>query len=135
MKSRNVRPHFPWKPLLIALVVLFLLQGLGLRGVAYSQATPPITQSGLNTKVSDPIITGSGLTQITQYNIRGRTRPGGACETNLCYSIGDINVPTNNIANLLNDAGLATSNIIGRVTGGNPSVVCGLIQAIGPGGF
>ena len=35
----------------------------------------------------------------------------------LFHSFGDFNVPNNNIANFLNDSGLATSNILGRVTG------------------
>ena len=41
--------------------------------------------------------------------------------------------PTNNIANFLNDSGLATSNILGRVTGGNPSNIFGTIQTTGFG--
>jgi filamentous hemagglutinin family protein len=93
-------------------------------------AAAPITQSGLNTRVSDPIALPGGQ---TQYNITGGTRPGGG--TNLFHSFGEFNVPTNNIANFLNDAGLPTSNILGRVTGGNASVIYGLIQTNGPGGF
>ena len=41
--------------------------------------------------------------------------------------------PTNNIANFLNDSGLATSNILGRVTGGNISNIFGTIQTTGFG--
>jgi filamentous hemagglutinin family protein len=52
---------------------------------------------------------------------------------NLFHSFGDFNVPTNNIANFLNDSGLATSNILGRVTGGNPSTIFGTIQTTGFG--
>ena len=87
---------------------------------------PPITSSGLNTQVSEPTTLPSGQ---TSYNITGGTRPGG--ETNLFHSFGDFNVPNNNIANFLNDSGLATSNILGRVTGGNPSSIFGTIQTIG----
>ena len=88
-------------------------------------AASPITQSGLNTRVSDPFLTAGGK---TQYDITGGTRTG----TNLFHSFGDFNVPTNNIANFLNTPinGVLpnTSNILGRVNGGNPSVIFGMIQ-------
>ncbi|HEU4686046.1 MAG TPA: filamentous hemagglutinin N-terminal domain-containing protein [Nitrospira sp.] len=87
----------------------------------------PITSSGLNTTVSGPISVGSS----TQYNITGGTRPGGG--TNLFHSFGDFNVPNNNIANFLNNSGLPTSNILGRVTGGNISNIFGTIQTTGFG--
>ena len=47
---------------------------------------------------------------------------------NLFHSFGDFGVPANNIANFLNDSGLPTSNILSRVTGGNPSNIFGTIQ-------
>ena len=94
---------------------------------AQAQAAPPITPSGLNTQVSGPISVGGQ----TQYDITGGTRPGGG--TNLFHSFGDFNVPNNNIANFLNDSGLATSNILGRVTGGNISNIFGTIQTTGFG--
>lgn len=83
-------------------------------------AASPITPSSLNTRVSDPFLTAGGK---TQYDITGGTRAG----TNLFHSFGDFNVPNNNIANFLNDSGLATSNILGRVTGGNLSSISGMI--------
>src|SRR6185503_12390199 len=46
---------------------------------------------------------------------------------------GNFNVPTNNIANFLNNSGLPTSNILGRITGGNPSTIFGMIQTSGFG--
>ena len=67
----------------------------------------------------------------TQYDITGGIRPGNG--TNLFHSFGQFGVPTNNIANFLNDSGLATSNILGRVTGGNPSNIFGAIQTTGFG--
>ncbi len=85
--------------------------------------TPPITSSGLNTQISTPTTLPNG--QIN-YNITGGTRPGGG--TNLFHSFGNFNVPTNNIANFLNETSLPTSNILGRVTGGNISNVFGTIQ-------
>src|SRR4030095_14852915 len=64
------------------------------------------------------------------------TRPGGG--TNLFHSFGDFNVPSNNIANFLNNSGLPTSNILGRITGSNgnnPTVssIYGTIQTTGFG--
>jgi filamentous hemagglutinin family protein len=80
-------------------------------------AAGPITPSGLNTQVSDPIIVGAH----TQYNITGGTRPEGGA--NLFHSFGDFNVPPNNIANfqntLVNGAFPHTDNILARVTGTN----------------
>jgi filamentous hemagglutinin family protein len=92
----------------------------------YAQVAP-ITPSGLGTQVSDPIVVGGQ----TQYDITGGTRPGGGA--NLFHSFGDFNVPNHNIANFLNDSGLATSNILGRVTGGNISNIFGTIQTTGFG--
>src|SRR5262245_47924938 len=91
-------------------------------------ASPPITSSGLNTQISPPANLPSGK---VQYDITGGTRPGGGL--NLYHSFGDFNVPTNNIANFLNDSGLVTSNILGRVTGGNISDIFGTIQTTGFG--
>ena len=88
-------------------------------------STIPITSSGLNTQISDPIPAGGK----TQYDITGGTRAG----TNLFHSFGDFNVPNNNIANFLNNTGLATDNILGRVTGENVSNIFGTIQTTGFG--
>ena len=97
-----------------------------------SQAqVPPITPSGLNTQVSEPIIVGGQ----TQYDITGGTRPNGGL--NLFHSFGDFGVPTNSIANFqntpVNGVLPATSNILGRVTGGNISNIFGTIQTTGFG--
>ena len=96
--------------------------------VSLAQAVTPITSSGLNTTVSAPITLPSGQ---TQFDITGGTRPGGG--PNLFHSFGEFNVPNNNIANFLNNSGLATSNILGRVTGGNISNIFGAIQTTGFG--
>ena len=84
--------------------------------------TPPITSSGLNTQVSGPIAVGGK----TQFNITGGTRPGNG--TNLFHSFDQFGVPHNSIANFQNDAGIPTANILGRITGGNPSNIYGSIQ-------
>ncbi|MDE3050970.1 MAG: filamentous hemagglutinin N-terminal domain-containing protein, partial [Nitrospirota bacterium] len=106
----------------------FLLWVSNIPTASQAIAAAPITQSGLNTQVSQPVTLPSGQ---TQYNITGGTRPGGG--GNLFHSFGDFNVPNNNIANFLNDSGLATSNILGRVTGGNISNIFGTIQTTGFG--
>src|SRR5215469_3041261 len=92
------------------------------------QAAAPITPSGLNTQVNLSQTPPAGK---TQFDITGGTRPGGG--PNLFHSFGQFNVPNNNIANFLNDSGLATSNILGRVTGGNISNIFGTIQTTGFG--
>lgn len=90
--------------------------------------TPPITSSGLNTQVSAPRHLPGGA---IQHDITGGTRPGGG--GNLFHSFGEFGVPTDHIANFLNDSGLPTSNILSRVTGGNPSNILGTIQTQGFG--
>ncbi|MFO0701855.1 MAG: filamentous hemagglutinin N-terminal domain-containing protein [Nitrospira sp.] len=87
--------------------------------------TAPITASGLKTHISDPIT----VDEKTQYNITGGTRAG----TNLFHSFWNFDVPNSNIANFLNDTGLATDNVLGRVTSGNVSNIYGTIQTTGFG--
>jgi filamentous hemagglutinin family protein len=105
-----------------------LALGISLLPVPYSVSrAQTITSSGLNTSVSAPIVSiPSGKIQI---NITDGTRPGGGA--NLFHSFGEFNVPTNTTANFLNNTGLPTSNILGRVTGGNLSSVYGTIQTTG----
>lgn len=90
-----------------------------------SQGHPSsITSSGLNTHVSH-------VAGQPNYDITGGTRPGNG--TNLFHSFGDFSVGANHIANFRNDSGLATANILSRVTGGNPSNIFGTIQTMGFG--
>lgn len=98
---------------------------------SFSQAqvpARPVTSSGLGTAVSDPI---SLPNNVTQYNITGGARPGNG--VNLFHSFGEFGVPTNDIANFLNETALPTSNILGRVTAGNPSNIFGTVQTTGFG--
>jgi filamentous hemagglutinin family protein len=119
------RKHYLWLRHLIFGLCLFLVIPYT---VSLAQEVPPITSSGLHTTVSAPLTLPSGQ---TQFDITGGTRPGGG--GNLFHSFGDFNVPNNHIANLLNDSGLATSNILGRVTGGHVSNIFGTIQTTGFG--
>ncbi|MFO0699769.1 MAG: filamentous hemagglutinin N-terminal domain-containing protein [Nitrospira sp.] len=92
----------------------------------WTHAADPITPSGLNTQVN---LSSATPTDTAQYDITGGTRSG----MNLFHSFGEFNVPQHNIANFLNDAGLPTTNILGRVTGGNPSNIFGTVQTTGFG--
>lgn len=87
-----------------------------------------ITSSGLGTAVPDPNLPPppNGV-----YNITGGTRPGDG--PNLFHSFGEFSIGQGDIANFLNDSGLTTSNIIGRVTGGNMSNIDGIVQTTGFG--
>src|SRR5262245_6885083 len=104
----------------ITSTVIGLVFCLGWLSTSYGQT--PITSSGLNT-----IVTTNG----NVLTVTGGTRPGNG--TNLFHSFGTFNVPNNNVANFLNDSGLSTSNILGRVTGGNLSNIFGTIQTTGFG--
>ena len=89
-----------------------------------AQVTPPptnITGSGFGTKINgSTTLPCSGGT----CDIAGGSRRGA----NLFHSFGFLNVGTGDTANFLNDTGLATSNIIGRVNGGQTSSIFGTIQ-------
>src|SRR5215472_10883083 len=112
----------------VVLGLIFVLSLLLAIPCSVTLAQPPITPSGLNTQVNLAPTPPPGK---IQYDITGGTRPGGG--VNLFHSFGNFNVPNNNIANFLNDSGLSTSNILGRVTGGNLSNIFGTIQTTGFG--
>ncbi len=83
------------------------------------------------------IITGDGTlgTSVTSnagsHDIIGGTRPGNG--SNLFHSLSQFSVGEGDIANFLNDSGLATENILNRVTGGDASDIFGTIQTTGFG--
>ena len=122
MVSRRLRAR-PANRLLLAIAVLaWVLPHLCVPAWCQAQASSPITSSGLNTTVTK---------SATTFEITGGTRPGNG--PNLFHSFGEFGVPANHVANFLNDSGLATTNILGRVTGGNPSNIFGTIQTTGFG--
>lgn len=87
--------------------------------IVHAQVTTTITSSGLNT-----VVTQNGNVQ----NITGGTRVG----SNLFQSFGQFKVGAGDIANFQNTlvAGTfpVTSNILGRVTGGQPSQIFGTLR-------
>lgn len=101
--------------------VLMVMVGLlPLVWVPVSQGqTTSITSSGLNTQVSH-------VAGQQNFDITGGTRPGNG--TNLFHSFGDFSVGTDQVARFLNDSGLATENILSRVTGGHVSNILGEIN-------
>ncbi len=120
----------PWSPLFVSrLLVLYLSIFLVIPlPVGYAQVTTALTASGLGTRISEPVVLPSGK---TNYDITGGTRPGNG--PNLFHSFGEFSLATNHIANFLNETALPTSNILSRVTGGNPSNIWGTIQTTGFG--
>jgi filamentous hemagglutinin family protein len=103
----------------VAALSLVVLTGPGM-----SQAqTTDITSSGLNTVVSTPTTLLNGM---INHDITGGSRPGNG--PNLFHSFGEFSVGNNHIANFLNETATPTTNILSRVTGGNPSNIFGLLQ-------
>jgi filamentous hemagglutinin family protein len=99
------------------LVTTLLLYGAG--GFV-SVASAQVTSSGLNTTVN----AAGGV-----FTITGGTRPNGG--PNLFHSFGEFSLGPTEIGNFVNDSGLPTTNILSRVTGGNPSNIFGTIQTTG----
>ena len=111
-----MRHAWVWR--FISIVTLVLTSPSG----GNAQVTTTITSSGLSTQINQ-VANGATIT--------GGTRPGGG--PNLFHSFGNFAVGTGDLANFLNDTGLPTSNILGRVTGGNISTIDGTIQTTGFG--
>ncbi|KKJ01360.1 CHAT domain-containing protein [Prochlorothrix hollandica] len=90
--------------------------GQGSRPVLAQSITPATDGTGT-------IVTPNG----NQWNISGGTSTQG----NLFHSFGQFNVNSGDIANFLADPSI--QNILGRVSGGDASVINGLIQVSGSG--
>ena len=99
--------------------------------------TAPISDAQeVTTSITSTIGTGDLGTTVTHtgahlYDIGGGTRSGDGTGPILFHSFGDFSIGQSDIANFFNDSGLTTTNIIGRVTGGNPSSIDGIIQTTG----
>ena len=103
--------------------------------IVWLSLAPAVSQAQVTTSITSTTGVGNLGTNITQagnvYNITGGTRPGGG--PNLFHSFGNFSIGAGDIGNFLNNTGLATSNILGRVTGGNISNIYGTIQTTGFG--
>ena len=91
-----------------------LLCGAGLLATSASHAD--VTPGGLGTQVNHV---------GNDFDITGGARPNNG--TNLFHSFGDFSLAAPESANFLSN-GFATTNIISRVTGGNPSNIFGTIN-------
>jgi filamentous hemagglutinin family protein len=89
-------------------------------GLPFSISYAEVTSSGLGTTVNQPA---AGV-----FNITGGTRPNNG--PNLFHSFGNFSLNTPESANFLNNSGLPTTNILSRVTGGNPSSIFGTINTL-----
>ena len=110
---------------LLPTLVLFMLTPAV--GNAQVPVVTNITSSGLGTDHRQPPFEGV-------YNIIGGTRPGDGTGPILFHSFGDFSVGQGDIANFLNDSGLPTSYIIGRVTElgiAHTSYIYGTVQTTG----
>ncbi|NJL88679.1 MAG: filamentous hemagglutinin N-terminal domain-containing protein [Coleofasciculaceae cyanobacterium SM2_1_6] len=88
-----------------------------------AQITPSIS---LGHGSNHPNNTGTLVnSQGNQINISGGTQAGA----NLFHSFQDFNVNSNQVANFLSNP--QTQNILGRINGGNPSFINGLLQVTG----
>lgn len=73
---------------------------------------------------------GTTVTQMdTVFEITGGTRPDDG--PNLFHSFAEFSLGSDTIADFVNDSGLATENIVGRVTGGVRSEIDGTIRTTG----
>ena len=114
---------------LMVMTSLFLL--FSVTGSEGQTVTTSITESGLGTTIQHPA--GSSTT-----NIRGGTLVTGTTNSNLFHSFGDFSIASGQTALFQNLDGAGTapllsapstvSNIIGRVTGSNPSNIYGTVN-------
>jgi len=111
MTTRRFLGYF--QPALVG-ILLYTVSGL------LSVSLADVTSSGLGTAVNQPA---AGV-----FNIRGGTRPNNG--PNLFHSFGNFSLNTPESANFLNSSGLPTTNILSRVTGGNPSSIFGTINTL-----
>lgn len=91
--------------------------------VGHAQVSPSATQTQIISSAN-----GNTPTSVS-YDITGGWRPNGG--PNLFHSFGDFSLAIGDVANFRNDTGAATSNILGRVTGGNVSNIFGTISTSG----
>jgi len=94
-----------------------LFSSIGAVSISYAEVTADNSSQGN---------LGTGVTAGPNFDITGGTRPGGG--SNLFHGFDSFSLTSSETANFINDSGLATKNILSRVTGGNPSNIYGTIQ-------
>jgi filamentous hemagglutinin family protein len=100
------------------------LLGSTLRVPSEALVTTNITSTAGVGNLGTIVTPGGATTTIT-----GGMRPGNG--TNLFHSFGQFTIGTGDTANFFNETHLSTTNILSRVTGGNPSNIFGTIQTTG----
>ena len=113
---------FPWA--LVSSMVLFLITpAVGdAQEVVVTNITP--TQTAL-------LNLGTNVNTVgTTTQIKGGTRPGSG--TNLFHSFDAFTLGTNDVAHFMNDMQRPTTNIIGRVIGGEVSTIDGTLRTNNP---
>jgi filamentous hemagglutinin family protein len=119
--SRRVIPVAAVAPGVLTRTVLFIRHLLLVAFVLHVSSSQALTASAIT---SDGTL-GTTITQAgATFNITGGNRAG----SNLFHSFGLFSVGIGDSANFLNNSGQATSNIIGRVTGGQTSNISGTIR-------
>ncbi len=104
----------------VMLVGVMLFSVSSVFSISYAQVTADTSVKGN---------LGTVVTSGPNFDITGGTRPGGG--TNLFHSFGNFSLIAGESANFLNTpARPATSNILSRVTGGNPSSIFGTINTL-----
>lgn len=112
------------------------LLGVALYAAVSHAQVPPTTSITLSGPPGDPRNLGTSVTPQGGgvHYITGGTRSGPA-GPNLFHSFGTFTIGPGDVANFRNDSGLATSNVIGRVTDGVRSDIWGTIRTNDLGGF
>ena len=103
---------------------------LALCGILLHILASSITQAQVKTAITSDSTLGTQVTQNGSiHDITRGTRPGDG--PNLFHSFGQFSVGASATANFLNNTGAPTTNILGRVTGGQVSNIFGTIQTTG----
>jgi filamentous hemagglutinin family protein len=115
----RVKPYFS-----LAIPLIILIAFSSKPGVGHAQVTTSITAT------SGPGSLGTSVTPSGNvYNITGGTRPQDG--TNLFHSFANFSIAALDTAKFQNTTPeFTTSNIMGRVTGGNPSILFGTIDTL-----
>ena len=110
---------------ILAIILLAVMGPVFATTQALAQVATVVTSTPGAGSLGTTVTTNGPTIQIT-----GGTRPGGG--TNLFHSFDQFNVASGDTAQFLNTTpSLLTSNIVSRVTGGNPSSIFGTIDTMG----